>query len=212
MLIALHCTRTLSDDTVNIVVGNSKKVFKAHKGLLCKKVPFFLAALEGSFVEGQELKVNLPEMTPSVFQRFLLWCYQDRILDAEEDISSVTAYELVDLYIFGDFCGIPQLQNQAIDSIIDQQCATNTLLAPREVFEKTTETSPLRRLFVDLFASSFDWSAEKEKSESELEAGYTVKIMMEIASAKNKQSCKSLTDFKIFKRNYHVDAAGLKDS
>jgi hypothetical protein len=68
--------------------------------------------------------------------------------EEENDIEWRT---LIDIFIFADMRGIPELQNAAIDGIIEKQAteAHTPLEEVRYIYENTTEKSLLRLLFVD---------------------------------------------------------------
>lgn len=55
---------TISDyidvSIVQVIVGQSKKAFIMHRGILCKVAPYFRAAFEGNFLEGVEQMLKLP--------------------------------------------------------------------------------------------------------------------------------------------------------
>ena len=55
------------EPTVEILVGPDKVSFIIGKELLCKDSDFFRAALEGSFKEAQEGRVELPDTSPEIF-------------------------------------------------------------------------------------------------------------------------------------------------
>lgn len=68
-------------DFATILVGepNSKTRPEAkyliHKDLIASASPFFAAALNGTFAEGMDQTVRLPEEKPEIFEWFLQWLY-----------------------------------------------------------------------------------------------------------------------------------------
>lgn len=64
-----------------VVVGDSghksrpQTQYLVHKELLTSASPFFAAALNGTFAEGMEQVVRLPEEKPESFEWFLQWLY-----------------------------------------------------------------------------------------------------------------------------------------
>ena len=62
--------------TVKIFVGLERKLCSLHKGLLCFLAPYFAKAFNGSFVEGLNNEMYLPEEDPSAFDLFMLWLYR----------------------------------------------------------------------------------------------------------------------------------------
>lgn len=55
--------------------GQGQTTYKIHKDLLTAESPFFAAALNGTFAEGLDQTVHLPEEKPEIFEWFLWWLY-----------------------------------------------------------------------------------------------------------------------------------------
>ena len=142
---------TLDTGTVQVIVGQENKLFNVHKGVLCGVAPFFRAAFDGQFVEGTEQVLRLPEDDPTLFRHFQLWMYTKQILDDVEALDRVTYKLLIDLHIFGDKYGIPDLQDAAIDVLIDKAIATKVYPTSLfdHVYQNTASDSPLRGLCID---------------------------------------------------------------
>lgn len=156
---------------VKIIVGSSKQEFNMHKGLLCNLAPYFDAALKGNFKEAEEQRIEMPEEDVKVFKYFQLWAYTDCIIiesETEKDISSIL---LIKLYIFAEARCMPRLQNAAIDLLIDNIVAFNTVPTKQLnfIYTHTADGCLLRQLFVDIiasvvFLSKGSWMAELLKS------------------------------------------------
>ena len=64
---------------VPVVVGDDSDKsrpqvkYSVHKELLTAASPFFAAALNGTFAEGMDQVVRLPEEKPDIFEWFLQW-------------------------------------------------------------------------------------------------------------------------------------------
>ena len=118
--------------------------------MLCSLAPFFRAAFEGQFVEGREQVLRLPEDDPTLFRSFQLYAYTKEIIE-DGELDSVKYEVLIDLHIFGDKYGIPDLQNAATDVLIDKANATKVY--PTSLFDhiyrNTASDSRLRALCVD---------------------------------------------------------------
>lgn len=95
--------------TVQVIVGQSNKAFTIHEGVLCNVAPYFCAAFEGNFIEGVRQVLELPEENETMFRRFQLWVYTKKLLEDDESFIGIDWKPLVDLYIFGDKYGIPDL-------------------------------------------------------------------------------------------------------
>ena len=119
--------------------------------MLCNVAPYFKAALDGEFKEAKDKVLLLPEENATMFKRFQLWVYTNKILAEGEDENAIEYQTLADLYIFGDIRGIPDLQNGAMDTIIDKKASEKTIPAYefRFIYKNSVDGSPLRRLCVD---------------------------------------------------------------
>lgn len=88
----------------------SEKTFTVYKDLVCAKSKFFIAACSEHWIEGEEKKVKLPNVSPAVFQRYLSrvyscdleWVYPDNHEEADVWKLFEEASMLIDLYILGD--------------------------------------------------------------------------------------------------------------
>lgn len=143
---------------VEVVVGPTKRLFMFHKQILCDLSPFFKAALTGRFREGDEQRVEFLETDIVIFEQFQCWLYSG-IIPATRDMVKDKNHEvfpvLTNLYIFGDKLGIPALQNKVIDSYLQARAVkswTPFVDIPRICCDLPS-TSPLRKLFVDLFVN-----------------------------------------------------------
>lgn len=103
--------------TVPVIVGDSadkgrpETQFLVHKELLTSASPFFDAALNGSFKEGLEQIVRLPEEKTEVFEWFLQWLYTGTLTTPSAVAHSVAAtgqFELPVLHL-----GNPDIMIQA---------------------------------------------------------------------------------------------------
>ena len=171
----------MGNDIVEVIVGESKKTFKVHSGLLSGKSEFFRAAFEGKFREGQDQRIELPETSETTFRGLLLWCYTGQVLESSENPTDVPLRSLVSLYAFADFCGIPKLQDDTIDQIVNTLVAGRTM-PPRIVYECTRTGSPLRRLFIHYFTKVYDWQKNAEKKATIL-SGFCTDSLFDMMTA-----------------------------
>ena len=140
---------------VQVKVGPNRSLFRFHKKILCNAALYFEAAFKGGFVEAKDQALLLPDESPVMFKLFELWVYTGNFLAKDESEADISWLSLLDLYIFGEKCGVPDLQNAAIDVLIDKQSSqkiipTDTLV---RIYDNTPEDSSLRRLFVDWMAN-----------------------------------------------------------
>lgn len=139
---------------VRVKVGANKTLFKLHRQILCNVAPYFEAAFKGGFVEAKDQVLELPKEDPAMFEHFELWVYTGNFLAKEDSEANISWASLLGLYIFGEICEIPDLQNAAIDVLIDKQSSEKTIPTSRLpwVYDNTPEDSSLRRLLVDWMA------------------------------------------------------------
>lgn len=63
-----------------ILVGPEQKKFMVHQPLLCSKSQYFNKALTGSFEESKTGIVKLEDVSPVLFQIFVTWLYNGKII------------------------------------------------------------------------------------------------------------------------------------
>lgn len=140
---------------VQVKVGPQETLFNVHKKILCNVAPYFEAVFEGGFAEAKDQALSLPDEDPVMFHHFQLWVYTGNLFAKEETEAGISWESLVGLYIFGEMRGIPDLQNAAIDVLIDKNSSSKIIptrdILPR-LYNDTPEGSSLRRLFVDWMA------------------------------------------------------------
>lgn len=101
---------------VTVYVGPKRKAFIIHKNLLCSSARFFEAALNGSFVEGQEGSIHLPEDEAGAFSLYVDWVYRGTVRKGNTEMH---LHDLYDLYIFAEKLCLVNLTNQTMDAIQD---------------------------------------------------------------------------------------------
>ena len=142
------------DGNVLVRVGPEKSVFRFHQKLICDVAPYFEAAFTGNFKEEAEGCLDLPTEDVEMFKHFELWVYTGKILATWKTPKDIKFQTLVKIYLFGEVRGIPELQNSAMDLIIEKfgiedRFPTSTL---QIVYENSPSNSLLRKLLVDIFA------------------------------------------------------------
>jgi predicted MPP superfamily phosphohydrolase len=143
-------------ETVTLIVGAAKVQYTLHKGLLCFYSDFFRAALNGSFKEATERRVELSEVDIVVFEAFQVWLYTQSF--PKNELAPTKAHlewsVLVKLWIFGDGHQIPLLQNNAMDAMLDKVTKDSEVPAlwMNHAYENTTSKSHLRKALVDTIA------------------------------------------------------------
>ncbi|KAL9036078.1 MAG: hypothetical protein Q9180_004505, partial [Flavoplaca navasiana] len=144
--------RELVDGLITIKLEPCNSTFYIHKGLLCHHSSVFKAMMEHDWKEKQEAVVTLKDEDRDTFRRFVLWLYYRKILDNDESIATIPERKLIDCYFLADRRDIPAMQNFLIDALISKEKAVQFLFChhQRYVWVNTPESSPLRRLFVDM--------------------------------------------------------------
>jgi hypothetical protein len=150
-----------------VLVGHSKDRFVVHENLLTHYSEFFRAALTGSFKEAEDKIVKLGNTHGFTFECFVHWLYTQRFPDASkgDDEELVDGWgssddprklidSLIDMYIFGDRCMVPQLQRVALDHLY-RHIQVHTTPVPEEddiynAFGHLRSDNPLCRLLVDV--------------------------------------------------------------
>ena len=147
------------DAIVTIKVGETAKTFTIHRGLLRRASKFFREEL--ALCETTELGVvaevmAMKEESPETFRRFNDWLYTGTIILESETCKSLAWSDLIAVYAFAERRGVPRLQNNCVDTLIEKrkqgglfpaQTDVNTLWkAPGNVFR-------LRRLLLETFAT-----------------------------------------------------------
>lgn len=142
-------------DPVTLIVGADKESYTAHKDLLCFYSDFFHAALNGSFREAAERKIELPDTEVEVFEAFQVWLYTRKLTDNNVSTKVYPEYHLlVKLWLFGDKYQIPLLQNRTMDARIDKvdQDKETPVGVIHLAYENTTFNPPLRKAIATILA------------------------------------------------------------
>lgn len=146
--------------------------FTVHKDYAVYHSPVFRAAFEGNFVEGQTQEYRLQgPFDDNVVRMLAQWLYTQNI-DLEqirgkrtgESYSSQKPEDkwlfLVQLWVLADSLLMPKLQNMVVFQLTRMSLDELHLLHEccQYVYENTSQRSPLRYFFVDLFA--FGWHSQ----------------------------------------------------
>lgn len=139
---------------INVSLKEDTKEFLIHKSFLCFYSPYFKAALNDSFKEGESQSVVLEDMCPVAFAIFANWLYFQRIECANDD--ELTHENCLELWLLAERLIIPRLQNEAMTALHNFP----SILMERECFvrlcENTLEGSPLRKYLVFRYTAKTD--------------------------------------------------------
>lgn len=109
---------------VSVEAGCEVESFYVHKNFITHYSPYFDAAFNGNFAEGQSQKLDLEDTEPHVFGTFVNWLYSQDIETAEGEVPEVST--LVNLWLLADKCLVPKLQNQVMHAL-DKSAADTAL-------------------------------------------------------------------------------------
>lgn len=137
--------------TVNVKneQGTKEKSFTVYKEFICYYSPFFDAAFNGSFREGETQTMLWEDVEPTEFALFVRWLYTQNVLDVAGH-SQPSLWELTNLWILADRLLIPKLQNEVIFAFEQLRFCSNL---PARCFERAYTTAPesaLRRYIARL--------------------------------------------------------------
>lgn len=108
---------SLEGPVVPVSVGPEPKTFYIHESLLAQ-APFFQAALDKEWREGQQRFVSLPDDDPDVFYRYTQWLYRGKIASRTRD-NQTNHSLLASLYVLAEKLLHREFQNRAIDAIVE---------------------------------------------------------------------------------------------
>ena len=162
--------------TVDVIDSKGhRKRFVFHKSYVCHYSPFFYAAFNGRFSEGESQSMLHYTNSTEAFGIFATWIYNKQIEDSEGETPCIK--DLTNLWILADEFLIPVLQNMCVEAL-NEQCAKPEYL-PTDLFghlyENTKEGSPLRKLFVDMCIA--------HEKEIKVEDNYPPRMLVDIANA-----------------------------
>ncbi|KAM0797441.1 hypothetical protein BDR22DRAFT_440417 [Usnea florida] len=208
-------TRESFSAVVQVKVGH-EKTFIVYRDILCRSAPYFKAALEGGFKESQDQVLELPDDDPTAFSHFQLWLYTGNILESHKSAKDIDWRVLISIYLFGDVRGIPGLQNEAIDVLIDKLEAMNKIPVnqiPR-IYKNTLDGSPLRKLVVDLFTHEKIPLTDDYWFHEERKPKYPQQFLIDLAKSLYEDRARYKTkdtEFKAVRSNYHIHNDGKKE-
>ena len=167
-------------------VGPSKVKFGIHKGLLCHHSSYFKAALTEGFKEALEGTIALDEDRVDVFKVFNTWLYTGTLCAHEGWTELKNDHNfLTKLYLFSDKRGVPALQNDSIDVIIDGYLRLDLIPCYDicHIWENTVDSSKLRKLVVDFWVRNADFQSVFHLCEKNKHAMFPQDFLFDVLSA-----------------------------
>ena len=156
---------------IQIVVGKGPetKTFAIHEPLLTTSSAYFQRALQSTFKEGKESKVELEEEDPLIFGLMNEYLYSGHV---RVSCSIVTKKRLrwlcfCELWLLAHYLQMPKLINYAMYQIFEWMDAVDKASAPSypdleeiyDVYERAPVDSKLRKFLADLLVWS-GWNLE----------------------------------------------------
>lgn len=149
----------LQGGIITIEVGEERQVYVVHERLIRASSPFFDRAMSGRWRESAQRTVTLPDDDPWIFGIYVHWLYHGTIASIEDNDEFM---DLAKAFVLGDKLLDSKFNNAVIDAIVDKSRFTlhdGNMWFPSErvveyIYAHTTESSPIRELMVDLWASS----------------------------------------------------------
>lgn len=193
-------------------VGPKATVFQIHKGLLCKAAPYFRVAFEGRFKEAEEQALELLEEDVTMFKHFQFWLYTNNIIHESETVKDISWQSVISLYVFAEVRDMADLQNAAMDTMIDKEALENRIPTRQfdQIYEQAHENSPLRRIAIDWLTHlstlvPAEWLAELNRDTFPKEA----LVDLVFAQYALRVGTKALIqDFKAVRSDYHNKPPG----
>lgn len=127
-----------------------------YKDIICARSKFFKAACSKRWVEGQLKVVKLPEVSTSVFRRYLSWVYSGHLewacpgddteeeADPDDEIHEMGM--MIDLYILGHSLDDIQLRNKVVEILVTDVSFSPTCKQLNHLWENTHDSSPIRSM------------------------------------------------------------------
>jgi hypothetical protein len=179
MLNGVGPTRSfLHDELITIVPDGCHEPYRVSKALLCHTTSYFTKALSNGFAETESRRLRVPGCDAQTFELFMHYV-ADRELppdmdcqNLEEDLDDAdyvrcvrdVRAQLIKLWVFGDYCGVPSMQNAAMFALIEgMKVALFESRTIKLAFDSSAEDSVLRRVFVDEFARDTEYTCEHAK-------------------------------------------------
>ncbi|KAH9212761.1 hypothetical protein DL95DRAFT_391069 [Leptodontidium sp. 2 PMI_412] len=177
--------------------------FPIHKNHICHYSPFFDAAFNGNFAEGESQEVDLYEVKPEIFGIFVNWLYTQEIMSEDGEAPSVRS--LVYLWLLADRILVSSLQNQAIDLIERTRQQKGNDRLPSEIFpiiyDNTNANSGLRLYVVRVCSAPYLAQIKNSKN-------YPPQFLLDIVNAIRDRSTGKDRLASVLMTPYHVPEEG----
>lgn len=157
------------------MVGLDKEDFPMHTALLCEASPYFTASVTEEWKEGRERRVPMIEDEPAIIELYVQWLctrqiFSRRPMPETENIQEELLL-LVKSFVLGEKLQDCRFRDAIIDALIacvgteaaDGFAHYPSIPIVNLAYEGTPESSPLRRLLVDMyfFNGTLKWASNR---------------------------------------------------
>ncbi|KAF2657829.1 hypothetical protein K491DRAFT_776895 [Lophiostoma macrostomum CBS 122681] len=138
--------------------GDQQKTFLVHEGVICLRSKFFHNALNGEWIESTERAVKSPDDAPAVFEHYLQLLYAGSIPILGQDRQFD---DLTKVYVLAEKLMDIRSKNKIVSAMLARSKVNFPFMsAVAALYSGTPESSPARRLYVDVCASSGNLTAD----------------------------------------------------
>lgn len=140
------------------------KALTIHEDVLRSTSKFFQAACSKALAERSERVVRLPEVQFNLFQMYTVWVYSGKVVINEKKyhLPASQLELLLHTWLLGDVLGDAQFRNQVMRTCVEEP-PTFDVVPNVDIFthvwKKTTPSSPLRKMLVDVIVARFERTA-----------------------------------------------------
>ncbi|KAL6824003.1 hypothetical protein V8C40DRAFT_247034 [Trichoderma camerunense] len=148
---------------LTVTVGSTNPVtFSVHEHLICATSDYFKTAMKGHWETSTSGSITLKEEDPEVFEIYMHWLYFETLPVQNDNpgLEGNTEYiQLAKSYALGELLQDTNFKDAVLDGIL-LKCRSNATdgqswfpvgPAIRHIYDGTPESSPARRLLVDLY-------------------------------------------------------------
>lgn len=128
--------------------------FCIHKKFICYHSPFFAAAFNGPFIEGETQTMKLDDVDAKTFGIFTNWLYTQDLMDGSGEYL-IDIADLSQLWILAQRFLMPRMQNQVMRVLHSalKRCSDTLLLMELGRLARKHGSDTLKSLFLDKLAA-----------------------------------------------------------
>ena len=217
---------SITGKTAEVLVGQDRTSFNIHEQLLRSRSSFFSAALNKCWREGRESRIELPEDSVDVVQRYFQFLYSGKVfvewtLDSSKlqlNDNLPEFWSLAHLYVFGEKVQDAMFKNAVSDMFVKRiitpvgKGGWSPIAGVVDVIYKgTMPGSPARQLMVDCHYSKGGqhWIVDNPDANNKEFLMDLCRRLFLIRKNCNPPPSPQPTEQDITKRTYHQDIAEI---